>query len=153
MGVLYGAVMLVGAAIVRVPPPDWRPAGWVPTLTRPQDNVGTVTASRALRTPQFYLLWIILCLNVTAGIGVLGQASVMAQEMFPGRINAVAAAGFVGLLSLFNMAGRLFWASLSDLIGRRATYFIFFLLAPCSIWPCRRRPRPAASVCSSSATA
>ncbi len=69
-----------------------------------------------------------LCLNVTAGIGVLGQASAMSQEMFPGQITAMAAAGFVGLLSLFNMAGRFFWASISDLIGRKYTYFCFFAL-------------------------
>lgn len=69
-----------------------------------------------------------LCVNVTAGIGVLGQASAMSQEMFPGRITASAAAGFVGLLSLANMAGRFFWSSLSDYIGRKATYATFFLL-------------------------
>ncbi len=69
-----------------------------------------------------------LCLNVTAGIGVLGQASAMSQEMFPGQVTAVAAAGFVGLLSLFNMAGRFFWASISDVIGRKYTYFCFFVL-------------------------
>ena len=70
----------------------------------------------------------VLCFNVTAGIGVLGQASAMIQEMFKGRINASAAAGFVGLLSLFNMAGRFLWASLSDQIGRKATYMCFFAL-------------------------
>jgi MFS family permease len=82
----------------------------------------------ALRTPQFYLLWGVLCLNVTAGIGVLSQASAMSQEMFPGRISVLAASGFVGLLSLFNMLGRFFWASTSDFIGRRNTYMIFFAL-------------------------
>ena len=82
----------------------------------------------ALKTPQFWLLWGVLCLNVTAGIGVLGQASAMSQEMFPGRISPAAAAGFVGLLSIFNMLGRFFWASTSDFIGRKTTYAIFFLL-------------------------
>ena len=82
----------------------------------------------ALKTPQFWLIWWVLCLNVTAGIGVLGQASAMSQEMFPGHVTAVAAAGFVGLMSLFNMAGRFFWASTSDLIGRKNTYFCFFVL-------------------------
>jgi hypothetical protein len=74
------------------------------------------------------LLWWVLCLNVTAGIGVLGQASAMAQEMFPGRVTALAAAGFVGLLSLFNMGGRIFWATASDYLGRKVTYCIFFVL-------------------------
>jgi len=87
-----------------------------------------VTANRAIRTRQFWLLWVVLCVNVTAGIGVLGQASPMIQEMFPGSIAATAAAGFVGLLSLANMAGRFFWSSLSDYIGRQAVYATFFLL-------------------------
>jgi MFS family permease len=83
-----------------------------------------------LRTPQFWFLWIVLCFNVTAGIGVLGQASAMIQEIFKGRIGSSEAAGFVGLLSLFNMGGRFLWASLSDRIGRKATYACFFTLGP-----------------------
>ena len=79
-------------------------------------------------SPKFYLLWLVLCLNVTAGIGVLGQASVMIQEIFKGTISAEAAAGFVGLLSLFNMGGRFFWSSASDYIGRKNTYTLFFIL-------------------------
>ncbi len=82
----------------------------------------------ALKTPQFWLIWWILCLNVTAGIGVLGQASAMSQEMFRGRITAVAASGLVGLFSLFNMGGRFVWSSISDYIGRKNTYFVFFAL-------------------------
>ena len=82
----------------------------------------------AIKTKQFWLLWVVLCLNVTAGIGVLGQASPMIQEMFPGVIGAAAAAGFVGLLSLANMLGRFVWSSCSDIIGRRMTYMIFFVL-------------------------
>jgi MFS family permease len=87
-----------------------------------------VTADQAVKALPFWLLWAVLFLNVTAGIGVLGQASPMIQEMFPGRVSAAAAAGFVGLLSLFNMAGRFCWSSLSDYAGRKATYAIFFLL-------------------------
>ena len=87
-----------------------------------------VTADAAWRTPQFWLLWAVLCLNVSAGIGVLGMASPMIQEIFHGRVSASAAAGFAGLLSLFNIAGRIFWASLSDRIGRKATYAVFFAL-------------------------
>jgi MFS family permease len=82
----------------------------------------------AVKTPQFWLIWVVLFLNTTAGIGVLGQASAMSQEMFPGHITAIAAAGLVGLMSLFNMGGRFSWASLSDYIGRRNTYFVFMTL-------------------------
>jgi MFS family permease len=81
-----------------------------------------------LKTPQFWLIWWALCLNVTAGIGVLGQASAMVQEVFTGKVTVIAAAGFVGLMSLFNMGGRFFWASTSDFIGRKNTYFCFFVL-------------------------
>src|SRR6202044_1515261 len=79
----------------------------------------------AVRTPQFYLLWIILCVNVTAGIGIIEQASPMIQDLFHSMITPVAAGGFVGLLSIFNMGGRFFWSSTSDYIGRKPTYFIF----------------------------
>jgi MFS family permease len=129
MGLAYMVFMLVGAAIVRVPAPGWRPAGYQEPARRKKlvtrDNVHVY---RALRTPQFWCIWCVLCLNVTAGIGVLGQASAMSQEMFPGRVTPVAAAGFVGLMSLFNMGGRFFWASMSDYIGRKNTYFVFFAL-------------------------
>ena len=129
LGVIYLCYMLAGAAIVRVPAPGWRPAGWEPPL-KPKKLVTTahVYVYRALRTPQFWLVWWVLCLNVTAGIGVIGQASAMSQEMFPGKVTAIAAAGFVGLMSLFNMAGRFIWASFSDLIGRKSTYFCFFVI-------------------------
>jgi MFS family permease len=129
LGVVYAAFILVGAAIVRLPPPGWAPAGYLPP-SRPGKLITTrnVFVYDALRTPQFWLIWWVLCLNVTAGIGVLGQASAMSQEMFPGRITPVAAAGFVGVMSLFNMGGRFFWASVSDYIGRKGTYFIFFAL-------------------------
>ena len=129
LGIVYFCFMTLGAIIVRVPQHGWRPAGYVaPTQTIGMITTENVHVNTALRTPQFWLLWLVLCLNVTAGIGVLGQASAMAQEMFPGRISAGVAAGFVGLLSLFNMLGRFFWASTSDHIGRKNTYFVFFLL-------------------------
>jgi MFS family permease len=129
MGLVYACFMLVGAAIVRLPAPGWKPEGFVPS-NQPQKLVtrNDVYVYQALKTPQFWLIWIVLCMNVTAGIGVLGQASAMSQEMFPGRVTAAAAGGFVGLLSIFNMAGRFFWASMSDHIGRKNTYFIFFAL-------------------------
>ncbi len=129
LGLGYFCFMSIGAWIVRVPAEGWRPAGYtVPAQPRRLVTTENVHVDTALRTPQFWLLWWVLCLNVTAGIGVLGQASAMAQEMFPGRITASAAAGFVGLLSLFNMLGRFFWASTSDVIGRKATYCVFFIL-------------------------
>jgi MFS family permease len=129
LGVIYFCFMLFGALTVRVPPPDWRPPGYVPAARSAwQGPAGNVLADEAVKTPQFWLLWLVLFLNVTAGIGVLGQASPMIQEMFPGRVTAAAAAGFVGLLSLFNMAGRFCWSSLSDALGRKTTYAIFFSL-------------------------
>ena len=129
MGLIYMAFMMVGATIVRVPAEGWAPEGYVaPAQPKKLVTTAHVHVDEALKTRQFYLLWGVLCLNVTAGIGVLGQASAMSQEMFPGKITAVAAAGFVGLLSLFNMIGRFFWASTSDYIGRRNTYMIFFAL-------------------------
>jgi MFS family permease len=129
LGVIYLCFMWVGAAMVRVPAPGWRPEGYTPPIVAQKlITKDDVYVYDAIKTPQFWLIWWVLCLNVTAGIGVLGQASAMSQEMFPGRVTPVAAAGFVGLLSLFNMAGRFFWASLSDYIGRKNTYFCFFAL-------------------------
>ncbi len=139
MGIIYLAFMLVGAFIVRTPPAGWKPAAYT-GASKQQKLVTTrnVLVEQAVMTPQFYLLWVVLFVNVTAGIGVLGQASLMIQEMFPSHFphatpaavatSAAAAAGFVGLLSIFNMAGRIFWASISDFIGRKTTYAIFFAL-------------------------
>ncbi len=129
MGLIYFVFMMFGVITVRVPPAGWAPAGWSPSA-RPRALVTTrdVDANTAMKTPQFWLLWWMLCLNVTAGIGVLGQASPMIQEMFPGRVSAAVAAGFVGLLSLANMTGRFGWSSFSDALGRKATYVTFFAL-------------------------
>jgi MFS family permease len=129
LGVIYLIFMWVGAAIVRIPTPDWKPEGYTPPATAQKlITKNDVYVYDAIKTPQFWLIWWVLCLNVTAGIGVLGQASAMSQEMFPGKVTALAAAGFVGLLSLFNMLGRFFWASTSDIIGRKNTYFVFMVL-------------------------
>ena len=129
LGVVYLVFMWVGAAIVRVPAPGWKPEGYTaPVVAQKLITTQHVYVYDAIKTPQFWLIWWVLCLNVTAGIGVLGQASAMSQEMFPGHVTPVAAAGFVGLLSLFNMLGRFFWASTSDLIGRKNTYFCFFAI-------------------------
>ncbi len=129
LGAVYFCFMIVGSIIVRVPPAGWVPEGYVPpATTNKMITRNDVFVYDAVKTPQFWLIWWVLCLNVTAGIGVLGQASAMSQEMFPGHITPVAAAGFVGLMSLFNMGGRFCWASLSDYIGRRNTYFVFMVL-------------------------
>ena len=129
MGAIYLVFMMFGVVTVRVPPPGFRPAGWVPEAApRTLVTSANVTAQQALRTRQFWLLWAVLCLNVTAGIGVLAQASPMIQETFAGRVSAGAAAGFVGFISIFNLLGRFLWSSVSDLIGRKRTYAIFFAL-------------------------
>jgi MFS family permease len=127
MGAIYFCFMLFGAFLVRVPPEGWLPEGYVPKSNgNAMITSRNLDATAALRTPQFWLLWVVLCMNVTAGIGILEQASPMIQEMFKGRVTVAAAAGFVGLLSLFNMGGRFFWSSTSDYIGRKPTYLIFF---------------------------
>ena len=129
LGIAYFISMSIGALAIRVPPPDWKPAGWVPPDTAHRMITRNhVHIDRALTTPQFYLVWLVLFLNVTAGIGILGQASVMIQESFKNTVTPSAAAGFVGLLSLFNMGGRFVWASSSDKLGRKNTYFAFFVL-------------------------
>ena len=148
LAAIYSVFMLSGAFAYRVPPTGWQPAGWQPPVKASSDSMITqrhVHVSRAWRTPQFWLLWGVLCLNVSAGIGVIGMASPMLQEIFGGRLIgldlkfdqlnaeqlgqiAAIAAGFTGLLSLFNIAGRIAWASCSDYIGRKATYFVFFVL-------------------------
>ena len=129
MGVIYFMFMMIGVYAVRVPAADWKPAGWVPSAhAKKLVTSANVSVDVAWRTPQFWLLWGILCMNVTAGIGVLSQASPMIQEIFAGKVTPLAAASFVGLLSLFNMGGRFVWATTSDYIGRRNTYMVFFLL-------------------------
>jgi len=129
MGVIYFVFMMIGVYAARVPAEGWKPEGWVaPAQPKKLVTTGHVHVDVAWTTPQFWLLWVVLCMNVTAGIGVLGQASPMIQEMFGSRVTPAAAAGFVGLLSIFNMGGRFFWASISDYLGRRNTYMVFFLL-------------------------
>jgi MFS family permease len=140
MGVLYFVMMMFGVFTARVPAPDWKPEGWTPPAagTNKMMTSANVDADTAIKTPQFWLLWLILCLNVTAGIGVLAQASPMIQEMFSeaskgaGKgVTAAAAAGFVGLLSLFNLVGRFVWSSISDYTGRKVIYMIYLGLGAC----------------------
>ena len=127
MAGLYAAWMLFGAWLVRVPAADWKPTGWQPTASGSKAGPGkAVSVDTAWKTPQFWLLWIVLCMNVSAGIGILGQASLMCQDLF--GVSAAVGGGFAGLLSLFNMGGRFFWSSVSDLTGRKTVYGIYFLL-------------------------
>ncbi|HYK61248.1 MAG TPA: OFA family MFS transporter [Bryobacteraceae bacterium] len=127
LGAAYLAIMLIGASILRRPPEGWAPAGWVaPTKTNKMITDRSVSRNAAINTVQFYLLWGILFINVTAGIGILAQASPMAQDMF--RKTPVEAGVLVSLISLFNAGGRFFWASSSDYIGRRNTYTLFFVV-------------------------
>ena len=127
--------MTIAAFSYRVPPEGWTPKGWTP----PKDSAKTrlitknhVHIDQALKTPQFYFLWIVLCFNVTAGIGVIGVAKTMMIEIFGSSLPLIVTASFAGtyvlMISVFNMVGRIFWASMSDLIGRKTTYFIFFSL-------------------------
>ena len=147
LGSIYFLFMLSGAFGYRLPPENWKPQGWQPPA--PGKNAlitdHNVHLNVATRTPQFWLLWGVLTLNVSAGIGVIGMASPMLQEVFGGHLLgtkasfdqltqpqlasiAALAAGFTGLISLFNIAGRIFWASMSDYIGRKPTYMVFFVL-------------------------
>jgi MFS family permease len=135
LGGIYFLVMLVAAFAYRIPAEGWKPAGWEPPAESDHGKMITqhdVDIDEALKTPQFYQLWIVLCFNVTAGIGVLAVAKTMMTEIFgttlPGVVDLKFAATYVLMISLFNMLGRFFWASTSDYIGRKNTYYIFFVL-------------------------
>ncbi len=150
LAAIYAVFMLCGALGYRVPPVGWKPANWTPPAAAKNNMIATrhVHLKNAHKTPQFWLLWIVLCMNVSAGIGIIGAAAPMLQETFGGALiaqhevgfadikkdealtSAAAAvgAGFVGLISLFNIFGRIGWASSSDKLGRKQTYFIFFVL-------------------------
>jgi MFS family permease len=131
LGIAYFLVMMLGVFNVKVPPPGWKPAGFDPAKLKAKPLVTTsnVSAGNAIKTPQFWLLWTVLFCNVTAGIGILEQASPMIQDFFrTGDVSTVAVASataFVGLLSLFNMAGRFVWSSTSDFLGRKPTYVMY----------------------------
>ena len=136
LGIVYSLIMLFAAFSYRVPPPGWKPRGW----TEPQRDTSSrglisshdVGIDQAVKTPQFYLLWVLLCFNVTAGIGVLGVAKTMISEIFgttlSDTVDANFAATYVLMISVFNMMGRFFWASASDYLGRQRTYSVFFVL-------------------------
>jgi len=148
MALIYFIFMMAGALGYRVPPLGWKPAGWTPPANSNDNAMITsrhVHLNTAMKTPQFWLIWLVLMLNVSAGIGVLAMASPLLQEVFGGRLLGITAgfndlnadqkkaiasiaAGFLGLISLFNIGGRFVWASLSDYIGRKGTYCVFFIL-------------------------
>ncbi len=133
MGGIYFVVMLIGARILQRPPAGWTPEGWTPPVHQDQMiATRSVTRNQALRTPQFYLLWAYLFINVTAGIGILAQASPMVQDLF-GK-TALEAGTIVSIISLFNAGGRFFWASSSDFLGRRNTYTLFFAAQVVLFW-------------------
>jgi MFS family permease len=136
MAALYLCFQLAAVRIARLPFPGYQPAGWVPSKTEAAhiaaQGAGDFSVAQAIRKPQFWLLWGILLLNVSAGIGILGQASLMAQKMV--GISAAAAAGFVGLLSLCNMAGRFIWSSFSDKIGRKWAYAMYSGVGALAYW-------------------
>jgi MFS family permease len=133
LGVAYFCVMMLGVFTVRVPPPGWTPPHFDPTKVKQKAMVskGNVSASNAIKTPQFWLLWVVLLCNVTAGIGILEQAAEMIQDFFresstgKSTVTVIVAAGFVGLLSVGNMAGRLGWSTFSDTIGRKPAYMLY----------------------------
>lgn len=130
-GVVYAVFMTMGWLLIRVPADGWRPAGWDPAVQRTKAMVTTagVSAANAIKTPQFWLLWIVLCFNVTAGIGILEKANPIYQDFFRGSTTAetltAAAVAFVSILSLANMIGRFVWSSLSDVVGRKNIYRIY----------------------------
>lgn len=144
LGGIYFVIMLIAAFSYRLPPAGWKPAGWEPP-SEDAERTAMITRhdvdiNQALKTPQFYQLWIVLCFNVTAGIGVLAVAKTMMTEIFgttlPGSVDLEFAATYVLMISLFNMIGRFLWASASDYMGRKNTYHIFFglgILLYCSI--------------------
>jgi MFS family permease len=131
LGLVYLAFMMFGAFTVRVPADDWKPEGWDPSRVTEKAMVTTasVSAGNAIKTPQFWLLWVVLFCNVTAGIGILEQASPMIQDFFregsTSTVTAAAAGGFVGLLSIANMSGRFVWSSTSDVVGRKPIYMLY----------------------------
>ena len=136
IGLIYFVVMMIAAFSYRLPAPGWKPAGWTPPdeahRAKRMISEHNVDIDEALKTPQFYQLWIVLCFNVTAGIGVLGVGRTMMTEIFgttlPGIVDGAFAATYVMMISVFNMLGRFVWASSSDYIGRKNTYWIFFAL-------------------------
>ncbi|MCW2769879.1 MAG: transporter [Aeromicrobium sp.] len=131
LGLIYLVLMLFGAWLIRVPADGWKPQGFDPSQVKTKALVTTdnVSADNAIKTKQFWFLWVVLFCNVTAGIGILEQAAPMIQDFFrdgdKSSVSAASAAGFVGLLSLFNLAGRFLWSTTSDVVGRKNVYVVY----------------------------
>lgn len=134
LGIVYFIVMVIAAFSYRVPAKDWKPEGWTPPNKKTNKMIthNNVDIDQALKTPQFWQMWVMLCFNVTAGIGVIGVAKTMMSEIFGTTMPLVVTAGFAStyvlMISVFNMLGRFFWASTSDFIGRKNTYHCFFII-------------------------
>ncbi len=130
LGVIYFVIMSIAAFSYRIPAEGWKPEGWEPPTEEEQKKKMITTQhvhiNQALKTPQFYLLWIVLCFNVSAGIGVLGAAKTLIRDVFD--VSAAFAVTYGTMISVFNMVGRFFWASMSDYLGRKNTYYTFFIL-------------------------
>ncbi|HEY2572406.1 MAG TPA: OFA family MFS transporter [Verrucomicrobiaceae bacterium] len=126
LALLYAVSMIFGAMIVRIPAPGWKPEHHVASPREVANAAIRVSVENAWKTPQFWLLWTVLCMNVSAGIGILGRAADMSMDMF--GVSAAIGAGFTGLLSLFNLGGRFIWSSVSDYTGRKRVYCIYFVL-------------------------
>lgn len=129
LGIGYAVFMALGVVLIRVPSEGWTPAGWTPPPASALISTHSVSAANAIKTPQFWLLWVVLCFNVTAGIGILERGSGIYQDFFPDATSpaslAAAAAGFVAFLSLTNMIGRFVWSSVSDVVGRKNIYRMY----------------------------
>jgi OFA family oxalate/formate antiporter-like MFS transporter len=133
LGIAYLAVAVIAGAFMQNPPDGWKPDGWSPTASQTSQRAGhDFTLSEALKSWQWYALWLLLFLNTCAGISVISQEAPIFQELT--GVSAVVAGGMVGVASLGNAVGRVFWAWVSDLITRRATFFVMFLLQVLLFW-------------------
>ena len=126
LGAAYFVVVVGAALFMQNPPAGYRPEGWTPSAVQQQRVARPYAFDEAIRTWQWYGLWMLLFLNTTAGIAIISQAAPMVQEIT--NVDATQAASLVGIISIANGAGRLIWAWLSDAIGRRAVFLIMFPL-------------------------
>ena len=133
LGIAYLIVTVVAAFFMQNPPDGWRPEGWSPTASETSQRAGSdFTLGEALRTWQWYALWLLLFLNTFAGISIISQEAPIFQELL--SVSAITAAGMVGLASIGNAFGRVFWAWASDLLTRRKTFFVMFVIQVLLFW-------------------